>query len=382
MVKFSVLTFDVWCLLKLAFWKVLTSVLPHQKDLWLICERGTDARDNGKHLFLYIKREHPEINCKYIISTDSLDINNLAPFQDSLVAYRSWRHFKALAEASHLISTHIGGCLPDRFLSLKFDRRFNLLRKKIVFLQHGITKDNLPALYASQTNLNLFVCGAKPEYEYISNYFGYSVGVVQYTGLCRFDALKPVGNKKQILIMPTWRKYVDRTCFSESTYFKQWKELLEDKRFHELLRINVFSLVFYLHHEFQDFTPFFRQLDLPSEVLIADNSSDVQCLLKESSMLITDYSSVYFDMLYMNKPVVFYQFDQDEFWEKHYQKGYIDESALGPVCTDVDSILKQLTAILSQNCEMSPKYSEEVSKFFLYQDNENCSRVFNAIYNL
>lgn len=40
---------------------------------------------------------------------------------------------------------------------------------------------------------------------------------------------------------------------------------------------------------------------------------DVQQLLKESLLLITDYSSVFFDMMYMNKPVIFYQFDENQY---------------------------------------------------------------------
>ena len=35
------------------------------KDLWLIAERGIDARDNAYYLFKYITANHPEINIAY-----------------------------------------------------------------------------------------------------------------------------------------------------------------------------------------------------------------------------------------------------------------------------------------------------------------------------
>ena len=55
-------------------------------------------------------------------------------------------------------------------------------------------------------------------------------------------------------------------------------------------------------------------------------------------MLITDYSSVYFDIAYMRKPIIFYQFDEEEFRRKHYQRGYLREENLGYKCKKGDTI--------------------------------------------
>ena len=48
---------------------------------------------------------------------------------------------------------------------------------------------------------DLFICSAKKEYEYVKNTYGHPDGVVQYTGLCRFDYLHRFTIKKQILLM-------------------------------------------------------------------------------------------------------------------------------------------------------------------------------------
>ena len=37
------------------------------KDIWLISERGTEAKDNGYWMFKYIRENHPEINVYYLI---------------------------------------------------------------------------------------------------------------------------------------------------------------------------------------------------------------------------------------------------------------------------------------------------------------------------
>ena len=53
--------------------KVISYILP-RLDVWLISERGHEARDNAFIFFEYIQKEHPEINAKYIISYDSKDV--------------------------------------------------------------------------------------------------------------------------------------------------------------------------------------------------------------------------------------------------------------------------------------------------------------------
>ena len=44
-------------------------------------------------------------------------------------------------------------------------------------------------MYNNNVNLDLFVCSAKPEYEYVNSLYGYKDNVVQMLGLCRYDAL-------------------------------------------------------------------------------------------------------------------------------------------------------------------------------------------------
>lgn len=43
------------------------------RSVWLIAERGMEARDNGYHMFRYIRTNHPDIEAYYIIAEDSTD---------------------------------------------------------------------------------------------------------------------------------------------------------------------------------------------------------------------------------------------------------------------------------------------------------------------
>ena len=57
---------------------ICKAIVPKYRDLWLICERGNDARDNGYWFYRYLRMEHPELNARYVISADSPDITRIS----------------------------------------------------------------------------------------------------------------------------------------------------------------------------------------------------------------------------------------------------------------------------------------------------------------
>lgn len=357
----------------------LMSFLYREKDIWLLSERGKEARDNAYFFFVWLKEHHPEIKAKYIVSKESKDYHKFDQWPQDRVEYDSMKHLISLWQAKYLISTHIGGYTTERAFFTKFDRKYKLFRnRKRVFLQHGITKDCVRGLMHDRTRLDLFVTGSQIEYEYIKQHFGYPDGIVQYTGFCRYDNLNEFHTKKQLLIMPTWRVYIDRERFEESTYYHAYKDLLCSKEFHAVLAKYGYKAVFYPHYEFQSKIQLFEDLNLPECVVIADMTYDVQTLLKESEVLLTDFSSVFFDMMYMHKPILFYQFDEEEYRARHYQEGYLRYRDVGPVVRTLPEVVEQIEAILAHpNC--LEQYMPYYDQTFALRDNNNCQRVYEAI---
>ena len=60
------------------------------KNIWLLSERGNEARDNAYSLYCYIKQKHPEITVKYVITNNSYDLQKIS--KEDRVIYRSWKH--------------------------------------------------------------------------------------------------------------------------------------------------------------------------------------------------------------------------------------------------------------------------------------------------
>lgn len=352
-----------------------------KRTIYLFSERGTDARDNGYYMYRYFRCEHPELEAYYVIERNSVDYEKVACY-GNIVQPRTWKHYMLFIAAKYKISTHIMGYAPDTPFYVAFNEKHRVPGKQI-FLQHGVIKDTLVGLYQERTNLDIFICGAEPEYRDIYENYHYKNNEVKYTGLARYDGLHDFVTKDQILIMPTWRVYLKNLKQSDickSEYFIQWNELLCDERLATCLGKHKIQLVFYPHYEMQPFIDCFSSKS--KWVTIADFAHyDVQTLLKESKLLVTDYSSVFFDFAYMKKPCLYFQFDEKSFYGNHYKKGYFDykEMGFGEVLTEKEELVSTLISYIENSCQMKEMYKKRAEHFFPLHDKKNCERIFEEI---
>ena len=98
--------------------------------------------------------------------------------------------------------------------------------------------------------------------------------------------------------------------------------------------------------------------------------------------MITDYSGVGFDFAYMYKPLIYFQFDQNEYYSGHYirsEKYSIEEEGLGMVVTSEDELIQQITQIIKRNFMIEDIYKKRIDEFFTFHDNKNSERIFNAV---
>lgn len=354
-----------------------------RRRIFLLSERGTDARDNGHHMYRYIRQNHPELETYYVIQKDSADVSKVQPY-GNVVWYRSLRHYLLFIAANYKISTHIAGYSPEMHFYNRFSK-FICWRGKRIFLQHGIIKDDLEGLYWENTHVDLFICGARPEFEDISSRYHYK-DQVKYTGLARYDALMEFEEKPQILIMPTWRMYLNalpHDQVSSSDYIKSWSRVLCDRRLTDAAKEAGIRVVFYPHYEAQKYLEAFQPED--ASVVIADFAHyDVQQLLKESKLLVTDYSSVFFDVGYMGKPCVYYQFDREKFYATHYKKGYFDYDTMGfgEVALSHEVLIDVLVRYIQTGFCTPDAYKDRAGKFFPLRDRNNCKRIMDEILKL
>ena len=352
------------------------------RHLWLVMERGFDARDNAYWFFRYLREKQPQINACYVIDDASPDRGRVAQLGRT-VPWRSLRHHLMYLAADYLISTHVQPCAPD-LVAYYHMRQIGIRpRGRQIFLQHGIIKDEIEGLRYPNLKVDFFASGGKLEYDYLVSESGFPEGVIQYMGLCRFDNLirgkDPAG---EILVMPTWRgsEYPSGDRFPETAFYRHFQSLLNSPRLLRLLEERDLKLIFYPHIELQ------KELDKftsPSEriVLASWRDYDVQTLLMRCNMLITDYSSVFFDVGYMEKPVIYYQFDMEEFRKIHYREGYFsyEEHGFGPVVRTEDALLNALYECAGNDFRIEQEYRSRLDAFFPVRDALNCERTYRIL---
>lgn len=364
---------------KFVFCYPVSKIFFSKKQIWLISERGFDARDNGYVLYKYIITNHKDINAFYIISKESPDFYKIKQLRNYVI-YGSLKHYCLYIAAKVRMSTHVYSFAPGNYIGEYFKLK-NHHKKIDVFLQHGISHHKISFLEKNNNNCDLFICGAKPEFEYINNCCGYPEGVAKYTGFPRFDNYHPFYKKKQILIMPTWRQYLNSCSlndFLKTDYFIKWNGLLNSQSLEMLSKEYNFNIVFYPHVSMLEYSHLFKSNFIK---IVSFNNQDIQDLLKESSILITDYSSVSFDFAYMRKNIIYFQFDKQEFYEKHYKKSYFiyERDGFGPVCENEFDVIKALEDSLKSDCKVPSNIQMKINNFFPLYDSNNCERVFQAI---
>jgi len=368
------------------FLKLCFYIFTNKKEnIWLISERGNEARDNGYFLYNYIKNQRKDIRVKYIISKDSPDYNKIC--KDDVVIYRSKEHYKYVAKSKYLISTHLVGFSPNTMAYLLI-RKLNLNKKsKVISLKHGITKDYIPRLHVKKNNFDLVISASKIEYDYMKKVYEYAEHQIKYTGFARFDTLGNSQSKNQILIMPTWRRFLSNIKtdeeFKKTEFYEKYNSLLNNEKLCCYLKEKNINVIFYPHYEMQKFVNCFEVKN--SNVIIASiNSYDVQDLLNKSKLLVTDYSSVFFDFGYTLKPCIYYHFDYDKYRKIHYSEGYFSykNDGFGEILEDEKELVNKIIYYVDNNFMVEKEFEKRIKKFFPIIDNNNCKRIVNEIEKL
>ena len=98
-----------------------------------------------------------------------------------------------------------------------------------------------------------------------------------------------------------------------------------------------------------------------------------------SDLLITDYSSVFFDYANLKRPIIFYMYDLDEYKNK-LRDFYINLDELpGPILENEKDLLKE---IKNYSFDKYKSKYEKFNKKFNYLDDGNASdRVIDVVFN-
>ncbi|MGO1957998.1 MAG: CDP-glycerol glycerophosphotransferase family protein [Canibacter sp.] len=354
----------------------------HRDDppVWLIGELPYKAQDNGMHFYNWVRKYHPEIDSYYVIDSDSPERSNLEDTAH-VVDFGGEQHFELALRAEKFIGSHS----PDYLYPTRNPQFLKHLRGGRIFLQHGVmaAKWTVP-LYGKKApgfSTDLFLVSSEYEKSYIVSDYGYDPEEVKVTGLSRFDTLLPGTNallgQKTVLIMPTWRDWLQGVSdFTETEYFRRWSGLLASDGFKQCLEKNDLKVTLCLHPNMQRFSDLFEGL---RATIVYQGEVDVQTLLLNATCMITDYSSVAMDFSFIERPVIFYQFDRKRFYRGGGTHVDLDAELPGTMCFTESDVLVALNELSKVFFRQSSEMKRRSERFIDHKDTNNNQRVFEAV---
>lgn len=174
-------------------------------------------------------------------------------------------------------------------------------------------------------------------------------------------------NKKIVLYSPTWRKKGETDINDYLNIESMYKAIPED------------TLILIKPHPFESWT----NLDgkYQDKLKYAPENASIENLYVISEAVITDYSSVMFDFALLNKPMIFYAFDYQNYIDNRGLNIELDKIAPGPF------IQKQseLEFWISNFATIQHKYKKEIDsfkqRFCQYDDGHASQKIVDTIWS-
>ncbi|MCL1990428.1 MAG: glycosyltransferase [Defluviitaleaceae bacterium] len=369
------------------FWYLLFQNHYDKKKIWLGFEKNAEtASDNGFAFFKHCYEHKKYDNFYYVLKKNSNEMQKLAQMKDRLLIHMSFKYMVYLYASKLLIASESKQHVYN--IRAQKGRIQNVLNKKhLVFLQHGVIAfKKVPFFKVSNHSARpkVFEVASNYEKEIVQKYLGYNEHELMVAGLCRWDNLmdrQHEEKKKKIFVMPTWRDWLDsalREDFIATNYYQTYKKLLDDPFLGQLLIEKGLELHFLLHPKFKMYSQEFRSTHANMYVHTF-GEVDVASMLMACSILITDYSSIAWDMYYMGKPIIFYQFDLRDY--EAYQGAYIDleRDVFGDTVKSHEGLIQELNDYIENNFSEKEQFKNDRYKYFDHVDHHNSERTFEFI---
>lgn len=334
---------------------------------------GKRFADNSKYFYLYLDKNKEELNFKKIIW-----ITKSEEVQDELLSrgyqvfktwsLRSvWYHFRAMYHVVDQNHTDINSFFSVRskkinlwhgfplkkignYTNANGDNKTNKYQKIIEkFTSRGMWADQiLLATSKFSTEILGEAFGVTPEQMIVSNYprtYDFLVeNKIEYFSKIEEDTLYKIKKSKEegyniLGYFPTFRD-------KKETLFLGTNDRKEIYGFLEYCENKKIKILGKFH--FAGENDSFEILDNHKSFINLSSETDVYTYLSEVDVLITDYSSIYFDYLLLNRPIIFYPYDLEYYRDE--DRGLIFNYEMftpGPKSYTI----KELTELLSINFE-------------------------------
>lgn len=371
--------------LAIAFGVYLLSLfVPRRADIWLFGSEGggtTDFTGNSKYLYLYCHRE-TDITPVWI-SSDEHTVDQLTANGYEAHHPRSLRGMTLSLRAGVLVKTQrrFNGEIPEWLTG----------GASAVQLWHGIplkafsfyrdaagvrgwfldfvedwdwfatTSNKLAAdlLEAAGIQRERMLVSGYPRNEALQRPVqGENLGFGDYEGTMSLAR----ECSRTVVYMPTYRTY-DADPINDALALDRLDDVLAEMDTHFVIKA----------HANTD-----QHVESLDNVSYVPTSADPYPLLRESDMLVTDYSSIFFDYLLTDGEIVFYPYDRERFESEHGFQTDFDAVTPGPKVTDFEQLCEFIVGAADAD-EYADARADVCEEIHSFTDGEYARRVFEEV---
>ncbi len=371
-----------------AFLLRLLSYLPAPGRIWLYSDRDGFA-DNGYTQFKHDFAKKDGVKRYYVTNSLKNKKDLFTPEERKYtVEWGTRKHHYLYFHAEKLMTAYIEedvytpfGKGPMRFYT-------DLHRPEVVYLQHGVMHADLSHLYSYEIcSADKVVISSDFEKEKLSGKYNYKPEQLLLTGMPSLDLVSKSESERKIMFSPSWRKnligaykngvrHTADEVFLKSVFYNETQKFLNSPRLAELLERYDYTLDFKNHPIFEPYNKYISS-DC-DRVHIVSGSAD----LAKYALMITDFSSIVFNFVYLGRPIVYFAPDYELFrsgMTHSYKRLDIPlEDGFGPMTESADALLDELEALLKNGMKPDEKYIQRGASFFPYRDS-HCERLYREL---
>ena len=363
--------FAAWMLSKMAFW--VDPVLIYEKNCHHYEESGSVLYES------LIDREYSKIN--FVLDREIACRGDIAEkYRRGIVYQHSFKHYLLFFRCRRFLGTEsMAHALELRCQNIFVQRKLKRKDNRFVFLQHGVMY--MVSLDSPQRSSfkrkavkgdYYVVASSELEASHFVDLAGFERDEIIVSGLPKFDRsfLNPGANK--ILIMPTWRIW-------------EFNEMRQDPQKTAYVRM-INRIIAAIPEELREHVVVANHPLFSAGVFEAspnDSRTSYDELLRDVSLLITDYSSIAFDAFYRGANVIFYWEEMEECMRQYGGDTHLmlsEESAFGPCCYRSDELRGAVESLYgSRQREI---YLRRFGRIVEHHDGKNTDRLIAELRRL
>jgi len=182
--------------------------------------------------------------------------------------------------------------------------------------------------------------------------------------LCDKEILSLSKKHKTILYMPTYRDDEDKNI--PLLDFEKLNDFCKEMKIFFILKLHPF-----IKKEFQKSY---------SNIIFYNSQTDIYPILKYTDILVSDYSSVMYDFLLLDREMIAFVYDKEEY-EKTRGGFLYDYDKMTPAIQvkTQNELQKAIKDIFNSKIDMKQKREEIKKMFFDFNDGKSCKRIYEKI---